>query len=191
MAHEACTVEAVQPCATPQPQRSRPAFAMHSWQTKLTAYHAPRACGSPKRGTLRYLHVRYTVTFAGGTLSQVQRLFSIFPAGWPGFALLLLRASVAMALLLEIVARRHGLSIWITGASLAVCTALSAGFLTPIVAAIALGLHVLIWSSLNVDNPGTAAIIGIDAIALALLGPGAYSFDSRRFGRRLIVQTPP
>jgi len=115
----------------------------------------------------------------------------MFPTGWPGFALLLLRASVTMALLFENVAHRHGLSVWITGASLIVCAALSAGFLTPIAAAIALGLHVLIWSCLSVDNPGTAVIVCVDAIALALLGPGAYSFDSRRFGRRLIVQTPP
>jgi hypothetical protein len=121
----------------------------------------------------------------------VQRLFSMFPAGWPGFALLLLRASVAMALLLENVAHRHGLSRWIIGPSLVVCAALGAGFLTPIAAAIALGLHVLIWTSLNVDTLGAAAIICVDAVALALLGPGAYSFDSRRFGRRIVVQTPP
>jgi uncharacterized membrane protein YphA (DoxX/SURF4 family) len=115
----------------------------------------------------------------------------MFPAGWPGFALLLLRASVAMALLLENVAHRHGLSRWIIGPSFVVCAALSAGFLTPVAAAITLGLHMLIWSSLNVDTPGTAAIICVDAIALALLGPGAYSFDSRRFGRRIVVRTPP
>jgi uncharacterized membrane protein YphA (DoxX/SURF4 family) len=115
----------------------------------------------------------------------------MFPAGLPGFALLLLRASVAMALLLENVAHRHGLSRWIIGPSLVVCAALSAGFLTPIAAAIALGLHVLIWSSLGVDNLGSAAIICVDVIALALLGPGAYSFDSRRFGRRIVVRTPP
>jgi hypothetical protein len=164
---------------------------MYLRQTKLSAYHAPSGCGSPKRGTLRYRYVGYTVGVAGSTLTQVQRLFSMFPAGWPGFALLLLRASVAIALLLESVAHRHGLSRWIIGASLVVCTALSAGFLTPIAAAIALGLHVLIWSSLNVDTLGTAAITCVDAIALALLGPGAYSFDSRRFGRRIVVQTPP
>jgi putative oxidoreductase len=115
----------------------------------------------------------------------------MFPAGLPGFALLLLRASVAMALLLENVAHRHGLSRWIIGPSLVVCAALSAGFLTPIAAAIALGLHVLIWSLLNADTPGTAAVICVDAIALALIGPGAYSFDYHRFGRRIVVQTPP
>jgi hypothetical protein len=30
----------------------------------------------------------------------------------------------------------------------------------------------------------------IDALALALLGPGAYSLDSRRYGRRVVVLPP-
>jgi hypothetical protein len=34
------------------------------------------------------------------------------------------------------------------------------------------------------------AIIGLDALALALVGPGAYSVDSYLFGRRLIVLPP-
>jgi hypothetical protein len=50
----------------------------------------------------------------------------MFPASWPGCALLLLR--LAMALLLENAAHRHGLSAWITGASLVVCAALVAGY---------------------------------------------------------------
>jgi len=138
----------------------------------------------------RYRHVGYTLILAASTLTLVQRLFSMFPVGWPGFAFLLLRASVAMALLLG-AAHRHGVPPWITVASLVVCAGLIAGFLTPIAAVIALGLHVLIWSSLGVDNLGSAAIICVDVIALALLGPGAYSFDSRRFGRRIVVRTPP
>jgi hypothetical protein len=34
-------------------------------------------------------------------------------------------------------------------------------------------------------------VLSLDALALALLGPGAYSVDSRRFGRRLVVLPPP
>jgi len=30
-----------------------------------------------------------------------------------------------------------------------------------------------------------AVVVGLDAVALALLGPGAYSVDSYRFGRRV------
>ena len=30
----------------------------------------------------------------------------------------------------------------------------------------------------------------LDALALVLIGPGAYSIDARRFGRRLVVLPP-
>jgi hypothetical protein len=114
----------------------------------------------------------------------------MFPAGWPGVALLLLRASVAIALLLESLAHRHGLSVWITGASLLAGAALCAGFFTPIAAAIALGLHVWIWWTLSVGTMASATVVSLDALALSLLGPGAYSIDSRRFGRHVVVLPP-
>jgi hypothetical protein len=115
----------------------------------------------------------------------------MFPAGWPGFALLILRASVAMTLVVRITTHRAGLSVWITGASLIVGAALSAGFMTPIAALLTLGLHALIWSSLGAGDPGTVAAVCVDAIVLGLLGPGAYSLDARRYGRQLVIQTPP
>jgi putative oxidoreductase len=121
----------------------------------------------------------------------MQRLFSMFPMGWAGFALLSLRASVGLGLLLENTAHRPGPSIWITVSSLVVCVALSVGFLTPIAAAVALGLHVLIWLTLSVGESGRDVLVCLDAVALALLGPGAYSLDSYRFGRRVVVRAPP
>jgi uncharacterized membrane protein YphA (DoxX/SURF4 family) len=120
----------------------------------------------------------------------VQRLFSMFPAGWPGVALLLLRASVAIALLLESLAHRHGLSVWIAGASLLAGAALCAGLFTPIAAAVVLGLHVWIWWTLSVGPMASATVISLDALALSLLGPGAYSIDSRRFGRHVVILPP-
>jgi hypothetical protein len=120
----------------------------------------------------------------------VQRLFSTFPAGCPGIALLLLRASTATGLLTECMAHYHPQPIWISGASLLDCVALGAGVLTPVAAGIALALYLLMWSSFGMAQPSTAAVLCIDAIALALIGPGAYSFDARRFGRRIVAQTP-
>jgi uncharacterized membrane protein YphA (DoxX/SURF4 family) len=114
----------------------------------------------------------------------------MFPAGWPGVALLLLRASVATALLLESLTHRHDLSVWITGASLLAGAALSAGLFTPIAAAIALGLHAWFWWTLSVGTMESATIISLDALALSLLGPGAYSIDSRRFGRHVVILPP-
>ena len=61
--------------------------------------------------------------------------------------------------------------------ALFVAVPLAAGFMTPaaaVVAAATLGFY---------DAPWLAAI----AIALALLGPGAYSVDARLVGRREIV----
>jgi hypothetical protein len=124
--------------------------------------------------------------------APVQRLFSMFPSGLPGLALLLLRASAAIALLLDSYGygHRHALPGWMQGAALLIIVALSAGYLTPIAATLALVCHGLIWFDLGVDSTVVAAVISLDAIALALLGPGAYSADSYRFGRRLVVLPP-
>lgn len=113
----------------------------------------------------------------------------MFPTGLPGVALLLLRASVAIALLLEDYAHRRELYGGMHGAAILLSTTLCAGYLTPIAAALALLFHGLIWSGLGVGSAGAAIILSLDAMALALLGPGAYSVDSYRFGRVLVL--PP
>ena len=69
--------------------------------------------GSPKRGSVRYRTVGYAAVSRCSTVAPVQRLFSMFPPGMPGLALLLLRASVAMALLLDSYGHRRDLSGWL------------------------------------------------------------------------------
>jgi hypothetical protein len=110
----------------------------------------------------------------------------MFPSGLPGTALLLLRASVAFALVFESFSHRQGVSGWVIGMALLMAGAISAGFLTPIVAIVGLVAHVLIWSNSGICNFAGATVVVLDALALALLGPGAYSIDSYRFGRRLL-----
>jgi hypothetical protein len=53
--------------------------------------------------------------------------------------------------------------------------------------------HALVWLALGsgVEAGAVTIVLSLDALALALLGPGAYSLDSRRFGRRLVVLPPP
>lgn len=114
----------------------------------------------------------------------------MFPPGLPGLALLLVRASVGLALLFDYYAHRHELFGWIHAAAILVSAALCVGYLTPIAAATALLLHGLIWFGAGVDSAAVAVIFALHAIALALLGPGAYSVDSYRFGRRLVVLPP-
>lgn len=116
----------------------------------------------------------------------------MFPPGLPGLALLLLRMSVAMALLLDNYAHRDALPSWVHALAVLISVVISVGYLTPVVAAAALVLHAFVWLALGsgVDGVAIAVILSLDAVALALLGPGAYSLDSRRFGRRLVVLPP-
>jgi hypothetical protein len=115
----------------------------------------------------------------------------MFPSAWPGLALILLRGSVATAVVLEGWIHRQGLSGWMLGALALLSACLCAGFLTPIMAILALSVHVLAWSSLSIDGAGMTAVALLDALALAMLGPGAYSIDAYCFGRRVVVLPPP
>jgi putative oxidoreductase len=118
----------------------------------------------------------------------VQRLFSMFPTGWPGIGLLLLRSSVAMALLLEGYCHRQ--PGWIPAAAILLSITLFAGYVTPIAAGIGLLFHGLIWLTSGAGNPALVSIVALDITALALLGPGAYSVDATLFGRRVVVLPP-
>ena len=120
----------------------------------------------------------------------MQKLFSMFPTGLPGLALLLVRASVALALLLTDYGYRTVLPVWVHGTAILIAVALSVGYLTPIAAGTALAFHALLWFGTGVDSIGMTVIFALDATALALLGPGAYSVDSYRFGRRVVVLPP-
>ena len=122
-------------------------------------------------------------------LIAVQRLFSMFPQGWPGIGLLLLRSSVAIALLVEGLCRRQGLPGWIQVAAVLLPIAFFAGYMTPIAAAIGLLCHGLIWLKLGL-NAASAIFVALDMMALALVGPGAYSLDAYRYGRRVLVFPP-
>ncbi|GFE84175.1 hypothetical protein GCM10011487_61750 [Steroidobacter agaridevorans] len=115
----------------------------------------------------------------------------MFPRGWPGLALILLRASVATALLMDACGQRQSLSTWIQGMAIVVALTLLAGWATPLSALLALAIHGLIWFVAGLDRPAFVAVVTIDALALALLGPGAYSIDSYRYGHRIVVLPPP
>lgn len=123
----------------------------------------------------------------------MQRLYSMFPRGLPGLALLLLRISVACGLLLNVYGRRRELTAWLLVSSLLLGATLLIGLLTPLVALLALAANLAIPMSCSVgfQSIGYVIIATINAMALCLLGPGAYSFDAYLFGRRVIDLTPP
>ena len=146
--------------------------------------------GSPERETPSYPTLGYAATGSERTLFRVQRLFSMFPPGWPGFGLLLLRFSVAIALLAEACAHRQGLPDWLLGAAGLVAASLLAGYLTPVSAGLGLLLHLLVWFRLGSGSAALPAVVLLESTALALLCAGQYSVDAYRFGRRVVVLPP-
>jgi uncharacterized membrane protein YphA (DoxX/SURF4 family) len=132
----------------------------------------------------------------------VQRLFSTFPGGWPGVGLLLLRTAVGLtavaagaAPLIERAAQSPSLSeTAIAVVAIASGILLLIGFLSPAAAVlIALGSAGVTFpgcprlaTTLLDARPATGFLI-VMAVAVVLLGPGAFSLDSYLFGRREIV----
>lgn len=130
----------------------------------------------------------------------LQRLFSAFPGGLPGGGLLLLRATVGIIGLVQgalFLVDHTGVALenWIAGLALAGSGALLiVGFLTPVAGAImgltalAAGATFLRPAGTNlVGEPLSIVLVAVIAIAVALLGPGAFSLDRHLFGRREII----
>ena len=104
--------------------------------------------------------------------------------------LVFLRISVAVALLAEGYCHRQSLPGWLQGATVILSIPLFSGFLTPIAAVFGLLLHGAIWFRFGAGSPAAVIVFALDAVTLALLGPGGYSVDAFRFGRRLVVLPP-
>ncbi|HEX3746911.1 MAG TPA: hypothetical protein VHW09_23395 [Bryobacteraceae bacterium] len=117
------------------------------------------------------------------------RLFSMFPEGRPGVALLILRVSVA-ASIVEKTPDCISISALVCIAFGTLAVFLCLGFLTPLaswltcaaeVACLVFGCHA---------EARFTVLSSLTAVALSLLGPGAFSVDARLFGRREIVFAP-
>ena len=122
-------------------------------------------------------------------MDSLRRLFSTFAQGLPGAGLLLLRLAAATSLLLHQTSQRTvDVAVWQT-VTLVVRTCLStlliAGLWTPISGTLTaiLELATAFWRPSDVWSHGLVASLGV---ALALLGPGAWSADAWLFGWRRI-----
>src|SRR5271170_5476000 len=127
----------------------------------------------------------------------LQRTFSGFPSGCPGFALLLLRFGVGGTSSLQsawFVAAHHAAGSTLI-AALAIITslALMIGLMTPIATALLClsGLAATIDSGIVGYMPLFESCIArfefiVMTAALICLGPGAFSLDARLYGRREI-----
>jgi putative oxidoreductase len=119
----------------------------------------------------------------------VQRLFSTFPGSWPGLGLLLLRVTIgAFTLLVTFDPDRHPAfaptvpqPLWLIVAAVLATASLVVGFATPLasgvvlVAALAFGHDTVLSSRL---------LLAGASLSLMMLGPGAWSVDSRIYGRK-------
>jgi hypothetical protein len=114
----------------------------------------------------------------------------MFPRGGPGFALLVLRISVAATLLLSL-AGRPGKSLFhlLFAGVVLVSIALAIGIFTPVVSSIVC-VYAIANLLVGLRFDWLVASLVLNSIALALLGPGAYSLDARWFGLKVMVMSP-
>jgi hypothetical protein len=119
----------------------------------------------------------------------LQRLFSMFPNGWPGRALLLLRLVGGVILIghgIAVLLAQNRLDV-IAQQSLAIAAGLFliVGLWTPITGLVIVIVEV--WSGFSgVEHLHSAVLLGTLGAALAMLGPGVRSIDARLFGRKRI-----
>ena len=109
----------------------------------------------------------------------------MFPRGAPGFALLLLRVSLATSVLLTAGSDPHR-GAWMFALAIVLGAALCVGFLTPIVALLTIPVYLVETASASIA-PAAVLTPVLQAIALSLLGPGSFSIDAFHYGRRVVV----
>ena len=115
----------------------------------------------------------------------LKRLFSTFARGWPGAGLLLLRLAAGIALLDQAVMPSptgHSVqSVIFAVSAIAVGIMLPLGLWTPI-AGVLTALFELRNIISHCDNLWICILLGSLGAGLAMIGPGAWSVDARRYG---------
>jgi hypothetical protein len=114
---------------------------------------------------------------------------SSFPRGGAGAGLLILRVAVGLQLMME---RGCGGATpwWLLVLELALAAALVLGALTPVAALLSTGFYAACLLHAGWAHAAALMVAAMTAIALVLLGAGAYSVDARLFGRRRLVVRP-
>jgi putative oxidoreductase len=122
---------------------------------------------------------------------SLQRLFSTFPDGWPGFGLLLLRLGGGIALVCLAIsgflAVREPANISRDLVAGIAGVFLATGLWTPVMGTL-IALDEL-WIALSGyssqrNGPWIHILLAVLTAGVAMLGPGAWSIDARLFGRK-------
>ena len=119
----------------------------------------------------------------------MQRLFSTFPNSWPGAGLLILRLVGGFSLLgVGYLSSDLGdtTGTLLRCVSFAVAVLLWVGLWTP-VAGTTGAIVQLCGITFDHGCTSSSVVAGALGLALAMLGPGAWSVDARLFGRKRIL----
>ena len=119
----------------------------------------------------------------------MQRLFSTFPNSWPGVGLLILRfaASLSLAAVAHATGDLAGTASLFTrcvvgGVAVLICI----GLWTPLTTIAGSAIQVIVIT-LGRRFELSLVVYAAVSLSLAMLGPGAWSFDARLFGRKRII----
>ena len=140
----------------------------------------------PRKSYPKLTPLRFVGTGTSRYVRFLQRLYSMFPTGGAGVGLLILRLCAAGMLLRNAMLRSTSvLPFWEVAGLILLAALLSIGVFTP-VSCVGSALIVIISC---VDDPNLFDVASSLCVtsAVLLLGPGAFSVDARRFGRRRIL----
>jgi putative oxidoreductase len=132
--------------------------------------------------------IELAVAWLFSAITNMQRLFSTFPNGWPGTGLLLLRFTAGLYLVIGELSRWSGFSestiLALRVARLSAGLLLMIGLWTPVVG-VAQAI-VEVWIGIGERSNALHVFVASIASSLSMLGPGAWSADARLFGRKRI-----
>ena len=111
----------------------------------------------------------------------------MFPNGWPGKGLLLLRVTDGLLLLHICIANWHGNVHRVAGIPLAISAVtailLSVGLWTPVAGVLSVATEVPLFVQ-GADDPRILICLMVFGASISMLGPGAFSIDAMLFGRQ-------
>ncbi len=112
----------------------------------------------------------------------------MFPNGWPGRGLLLLRVANGIFVIHDGIAQLSGSQHTSAALSLYIAAVIAGGLFlvgiwTPIIGALLAVLEMgMLWH--GTGRPGDAILSAAIAMSIAMLGPGVWSVDAAIFGRQ-------